>query len=414
MKETIVIGGGASGLMAAIVAARRGARVCILERLDRIGKKILVTGNGRCNITSTSVESKRYHSNYKNNNYMGVMEYFDYEKTEQFFEELGITFITEGNKVYPRSEQATSVLDVLRMEVERLDIEVITGAKVISIKSKKDVWIVGLEDETIYEAQKVIVATGGLASSALGCDGLGYNLLQKVGHKMTPTFPALVHIISPSPYCKMMTGTRVKALASIYVEGKLKRSEYGEVLFTEDGLSGPTVFQLSRIAAKSKLDNKHTKVKVDLLSELEQSEVINMIYARISNRPERTIETFLVGLIHKRLIIPTLKEAGVTHFARRCDELEYDEIESLASVLKGFEFEVQGTRGYKYAQVTAGGIQLDDINLDTMESKKAKNLFVTGEVLDIDGDCGGYNLHWAWASGFVAGESVTRKDIGND
>lgn len=414
MKDVIVIGGGASGLMAAIVAARRGANVCILERLDRIGKKILVTGNGRCNITNTNIQPKCYHSNYSNNSYMSVMEYFDYEKTKEFFDELGITFIIEGNKVYPRSEQATSVLDVLRMEIEKLDIEVITGVKVMGVKNKNNKWRVETDSETMYEAQKIIVATGGLANNSLGCDGTGYNLLQSLGHKVTTTFPALVHIISSSSYCKMMTGTRIKAVASIFVEDKLQRSEYGEVLFTDDGLSGPTIFQLSRIAARAKIENKHTKVKIDILSELESAEVVNMIYARISNNPERTIETFLVGLIHKRLIIPTLKEAGVTHFARRCDELEYDEIESLSEVLKGFEFEVQGTRGYKYAQVTAGGIKLEDIDFKTMQSKKAKNLFITGEVLDVDGDCGGYNLQWAWASGFVAGEAVTRKDIIND
>ena len=296
------------------------------------------------------------------------------------------------------------------MEIEKLQVEVVTGAKVVEIKSKKDMWKVILEDNISYESEKVIIATGGFANNTLGCDGLGYNLLKSVGHKVAPTFPALVHITSSSSYCKMMTGTRIKAVASIYIDEKVKRSEYGEVLFTDDGLSGPAIFQLSRIAAKAKIDGKNAKVKLDLLSEFKKPQVINMIYARISNQPDRTIETLLIGLIHKRLIIPILKEAGITHFSRRCDELEYDEIESLTCVLKEFEFDAQGTRGYKYAQVTAGGIRLEDVNLNTMESRKAKNLFITGEVLDIDGDCGGYNLQWAWASGFIAGQSVSRRD----
>ncbi len=414
MKDVIIIGGGASGLMAAIVAARRGKNVCILERLDRIGKKILVTGNGRCNITNIDIKKENYHSELKSSKYMQVLESFTSQMTEEFFDELGVPSIVEGKKMYPRSEQATSVLDVLRMEVERLNIEVITGVKIVKIQSKKNKWEAIGEDGTSYVGHKLIMAAGGLANASLGCDGLGYNILKEIGHKVTPTFPALVHIISPSSYCKMMTGTKVKATASICVGGKVKRSEYGEVLFTDDGLSGPAVFQLSRIAAKANIENENASVKLDLLTEMKPSDVVSMIYARISSQPDKTIETFLVGLIHKRLIIPVLKDAGITHFNRKCEELEYDEIESLSTTLKSFEFEVKGTRGYKYAQVTAGGIKLEDINLETMESKKAKNLFVTGEILDVDGDCGGYNLQWAWASGFVAGNSVSREEKTND
>ena len=245
MNDIIIIGGGASGMMAAITAARLGKNVLILERLNRIGKKILVTGNGRCNVSNTSLAPKNYHSQSQKKIF-GPIETFGFNETESFFKELGIEPLIEGTKVYPRSEQANSILDVMRMELEDLGVDILTEVKVVKLTHKNNVWRVFAENDECYEAEKVIVATGGLANSALGCDGLGYELLKKQGHRLTPTYPILVHALSPSPYCKMMKGTKVKAVASAYVNNQCERQEYGEVLFTEDGLSGPAIFQISR------------------------------------------------------------------------------------------------------------------------------------------------------------------------
>lgn len=408
MKEVIVVGGGASGMIAAIVAARRGLRVCILERLNRVGKKILTTGNGRCNMTNTSIETIRYHSSSQID--LGYpLHYFGYKDTERFFMELGIMPLIEGYKVYPLSEQANSIVDVLRMELERLEVEVVTEVKVVDLSYKNNAWEVISESGEIYKAEKVIIATGGMTNSSLGCDGLGYQLLKRLGHHMTPTFPILVHVLSTSPYCKMMKGTKVKATASIYVEGVLEREEYGEVLFTEDGLSGPAIFQISRVASLGSLEGKKVKVTLDIMKDFSYDEVVSLLYNRIAMQPHRTIEELFIGMLHKRIVIPLLKCAQIASMHRASEELEYEEIARLAESIKAFPFEITGTRGYKFAQVTAGGINIEEVDLTTMASKKAKNLYITGEVLDVDGDCGGFNLQWAWSTGYLAGESVSKK-----
>ncbi|WP_069997397.1 NAD(P)/FAD-dependent oxidoreductase [Cellulosilyticum sp. I15G10I2] len=412
MRDVIVVGGGASGMIASIIAARHGAQVLLLERLDRIGKKILVTGNGRCNLSNTQIENTKYHTS-STEDFSYPLKYVNYEIIRSFFEELGVLPLVEGDKVYPSSEQASSVLEVLRMELTRLQVEIQTDTKVIDAFSKKDRWYIVCENNITYHAPKVIFATGGMANISFGCDQLGYNILKKLGHTISPTFPTLVHVLSSSSYCKMMKGTKIKCQASAYVENKPIREEYGEVLFTEDGLSGPAIFQLSRIAAKAKLEGKKASVVLDLLPNLSHDDMISMIYSRIALRPERTLEELFIGWIHKRIIIPIIKYSKVESMHIKSEDLEHDSIEKLAKAIKAFVFEINGTRGYKYAQATAGGVVLSEVDLTTMASKKAKGIYITGEVLDLDGDCGGYNLQWAWSTGYLAGLSASnegRKD----
>ena len=409
MKDVIIVGGGASGLIAAITAARRGLQVGIIERLNRVGKKILVTGNGRCNMTNTEITAQNYHS-YDAVPFEKVLERFGYQETEAFFEELGIIPLIEGKKVYPLSEQATSVLDVLRMEIERLGIEVITDTKIVELKKRKKGWKLFDEAGQAFETKEVIVATGGMTNNSLGCDGLGYELLKRCGHTLKTPYPVLVHLLSNTPYCKMMKGTKIKANVQILVRGQLKREEYGEVLFTEDGLSGPPIFQVSQVASLATLEKKETEVRLDLFPDRNEEALVSLMYERITAHPERSIEQLLIGMLHKRVIMPLLKAAKIESIHRPIEQLEYDEIIRLVNVMKGLRFEIQGTRGYKFAQVTAGGIRTLEINLETMESLKESGLYITGEVMDVAGDCGGYNLQWAWATGFIAGESVGRNE----
>lgn len=409
MREIMIIGGGASGMMAAITAARRGSKVCIVERLNRVGKKILVTGNGRCNMSNTYLLPEHYHSDSQNN-VADVIARFGYAETEKFFKELGILPLIEGTKVYPLSEQATTVLDVMRMEMERLGVEILVDTKIIALHKKGSSWQLETEEGEKLSAKKVIVATGGMTNTSLGCDGLGYELLKKLGHTVVTPFPILVHVLSNSPYCKMMKGTKVKAIAHAYVEDKLARSEYGEVLFTEDGLSGPPIFQISRQVSKAAQDKQKAKIVLDLFPQMDEEALVSLLYERTYQHPERTVEELLIGMLHKRVIVPVLKASQITAIHRQVDALEYEEVSRIAHTLKAFTFEVQGTRGYKFAQVTAGGIRASEIDFLTMASLKAENLYITGEVMDIDGDCGGYNLQWAWATGFIAGESVSRSE----
>ena len=407
MRDIAIIGGGASGLVAAITAARLGAKVTIFERQNRIGKKILVTGNGRCNITNIDMERKRFHTTSKKDCYQPVASK-DVETTLTFFKTLGIERIIEKTKVYPASEQASSVVDVLRMEVERLGIEILVDTKVVKLKPEGAKWNVLTEIGEKYSFDRVIVATGGLAAPQLGCDETGYGLLKALGHHQVPTLPTLVHIVSPTKYCKMMQGMRFKSEVSIWVEGKNVRTEKGEVLFTEDGLSGPPIFQLSRIAANSFQKKQACEIHMDFMPEATKEDLIATIYERIGNGAHKTIEELFIGWLNKRAVMAIIKQADVGSPVAPCENLDYEMVEALAKTMKKLVFEVKGTRGFKFAQATVGGITLDEVDLETMESLKAPGLYITGEVLDVDGDCGGYNLQWAWSTGLVAGESVVQ------
>lgn len=409
MKTVGIVGGGASGLIAAIVAARAGAKVLIIEKQNRIGKKILVTGNGRCNITNTYVEKKHFHTSAKIDLFDPI-KYLDEVKTMAFFNELGIISLVENNKVYPLSEQASSVLDVLRLEIERLGVEVCIDTRVIGVIPKKEKWqIVGESSEGECQkhlVDKVIIATGGMAGVTL--DYGMYDILKDLGHRMEPIFPTLVHIVSPTKYCKMMQGTRVKGEISIYKDGQLGRKERGEVLFTEDGLSGPPVFQLSRIAAECEYKKIPCHMTLDLYPDISEEEMIGMIYDRIGRNPEKTVEELFIGWMNKRVTIPIIKNADIGSTSAPCENLDYDMIMRLVQSMKSLKFEVTGTRSFKFAQSTAGGIDIRDIDLKTMESKIATGMYVTGEILDVDGDCGGYNLQWAWSTGYLAGECASK------
>jgi len=408
MADIIVVGGGASGMVASIVAARRGMSVILLERLNRIGKKLLVTGNGRCNLSNTCIESSYYHTS-SDIDFSYPLKQVDFHLTQSFFEELGIIPLIEEEKVYPFSEQASSVLDVLRMELEKCHVMTYTDTKIVDIYRTSDKWQLLSEDGRTYSASKVIFATGGMAGEgAYGCDDTGYHLLEKLGHTIVRPFPTLVHVLSKSPYCKMMKGTKIKCDTYAYTSNQLIRKEYGEVLFTEDGLSGPPIFQLSRIAAKAKQDKRACKISLDLLPHMSYEEVVSMIYSRIAAHPNRTVEELFIGWLNKRMVMPIIKYAGLGSIHIPCENLDYEDVSKLAKAIKQFEFETSGTRDYKYAQATAGGVKLEEIDFHTMASKKEQGLYLTGEVMDVDGDCGGYNLQWAWSTGYLAGLSASQ------
>ncbi|MGL6173527.1 MAG: aminoacetone oxidase family FAD-binding enzyme, partial [Cellulosilyticaceae bacterium] len=359
--------------------------------------------------TNTYVEKKHFHTSAKIDLFDPI-KYLDEVKTIEFFNELGIISLVENNKVYPLSEQASSVLDVLRLEIERLGVEVFTDTRVSGVIPKKEKWQIVAEssegDCQKYLVDKVIIATGGMAGVTL--DYGMYDILKALGHRMEPIFPTLVHIVSPTKYCKMMQGTRVKGEISIYKDGQLSRKEKGEVLFTEDGLSGPPVFQLSRIAAECEYKKIPCHITLDLYPDISEEEMVGMIYDRIGRNPEKTVEELFIGWMNKRVTIPIIKNADIGSTSALCENLDYDMIMRLVQSMKSLRFEVTGTRSFKFAQSTAGGIDIRDIDLKTMESKIAKGMYVTGEILDVDGDCGGYNLQWAWSTGYLAGECASK------
>lgn len=394
-KKIAVIGGGASGLFAAIFAVQNGNSVTIYESGERVGRKILATGNGRCNMTNMNADIENYHG--RNPKFiMGARNKFWVEETLEFFSELGIVSKTEDEgKVYPYSDQASAVLDVLRFRLDSLGVKIVTSFEVEKVKKKKSGFnVISYNGQSEY-ADSVIVATGGKAAPNLGSKGVGYEILESFGHKVTELSPSLVQIKTETDVVKKLKGIKLNANVSL---GNFK--EYGEVLFTEYGLSGPAVFSLS-----SRLKNQKT-ISLDIMSEYSEDELYDMISVRMYQNPKITLENFFVGMFNKRVGQALLKYCGIEPLSRYAVTLGEKEIRRICSTIKKWNFKITGTMSWNNAQVTKGGVITDDFNPNTMESKLVNGLYATGEVLDIDGDCGGYNLQWAWSSGYLAGISV--------
>lgn len=411
-NKIIVVGGGASGMMAAIVAKRNGADVTILERNDRVGKKLLATGNGRCNYTNTTINYNTFLENYHGENPQFVysaLYSFDLYQTIDFFEMMGITPAVEDNKVFPNSFQASSMLDVLRYEIENLGIELVTEAYVVDISKNKN-FRLKLKDGRTYESDKVILATGGMAMPVSGSDGNGYTIAKSLGHKLIDIFPGLVQLKLEGNIFKSIKGIKFPGVASLYSNDKLIMSDKGDILFTDYGISGPPILQLSRTALEYQKNHQDIKLKVSIIPNRTKEEMEKYLAKRFEFMPNKTIQEGLIGLINKRLIIPILKEINVDK-DKNVSKLSTDELDSLAKILTSWEFNIIGSQGWGQAQVTAGGIDTREIDDKTMESKLVKGLYMTGELLDIDGSCGGFNLQWAWSSGYVAGlDAAARSD----
>ena len=399
MKKVIVIGGGASGLIAAITAKEMGSDVLIIERNQRLGKKILATGNGRCNFTNVDATELNYNHPYF---VKPVFEQMSPQKTLNLFEKLGvIAKIEDEGKTYPLSEQASSIVDLLVYEIDRLKIPVVFDAKVISIVKKND-FIVSLEHGQEHHADKVILASGGMAMPKSGSDGSGYVLAQALGHHVTPIFPALVKLELESPYLKAMDGVKFKGIVELIHEDVLLQTEKGDILFTKYGISGPTILQISRKANALLLENQRVMIKVILVNGPDKRDIAK----RFSALQDKTIEMSLIGLINKRLIHPILKDVHLSPHTPIKD-IPKDKLNLLVQRLFDWRFKVIGSKDFDDAQVTAGGLSIKEFNPQSLESKMVPGFYACGEVLDIDGLCGGYNLQWAWSSGYVAGQHAS-------
>lgn len=397
-----VIGAGASGLLAAISAKEQGADVFILERNTKIGRKILATGNGRCNFTNVDAT----HNHYNHPSFVKpIFEQFGPDKTINFFEGLGIEpKIEDLGKTYPLSEQASSIVDVLEYELDRLSIKVFYESFVDNVSFKNQKFHIKTNHQT-FISDRVILATGGKALPKSGSDGHGYDIAKYLGHKITPIFPALVKLKLDYPYLKQMDGVKIKASAELMHKGVSIHYEYGDVLFTKYGISGPTILQISRKANELLIEKEEIYIKVTLIDHLEIKDLIE----RFKKLRDKPIEMALIGLVHKKLIHPLLKEAGIHKFHEVVHQIERKSLMRLIHLLLDWRFLIVGSKDYDDAQVTAGGIDIVDIDSMTLESKIQRGLYITGEVLDIDALCGGYNLQWAWSSGYVAGKYAAKK-----
>lgn len=404
MNHVIVIGGGAAGLAACISAAREGAKVTLLEKNDRVGKKILSTGNGKCNLSNDRISPDHYHSDSDRESFLRFCERLETSEDLEFFESIGIIPCKRGDLYYPSSEQAASVLDALRFEAEALGVLVRTEREMTRDTIRKEVSEPFRKDDSV----RVILATGGAAAPKTGSDGKGIFLAESLAgsdRKLStiPFVPALVPIeVQSKPFLKNWAGVRVNG--RITVEGTEVSSE-GQLQLTDYGVSGIPAFQVSRaISRRLKSEpGAGLGVVLDLCTERELSELADLILNMKGHAP------LLSGLLPKKLGEVILKESGIS-VNLRAGEVSEAQAEKIAEKIKRFVLPVKGTKGFDMAQVSAGGICLEELNENDWSLKKEPRIYVIGELADLDGDCGGYNLHHAWISGIAAGRSAARSE----
>lgn len=401
-KKTVgVVGGGAAGMMAAITAAGQGASVTLLERGERVGKKLLMTGNGRCNLGNLDLDGEMYYSGNKDL-VQNCLARFDTEATLRFFRSLGLLVKNKNGYLYPVCEQASVVLDVLRNELKALGVEIVTGCKINQIKREQESDRITVSDGTRnFCFDSVILACGSKAVPKTGSDGSGYKLARQSGHRLVPTVPALVQLHCREDCMKAVAGVRAEGTVSVYRAGKCAAEEYGEIQFTDYGISGIPVFQISRVVNYILREQEEAEVVLNLLPDFEKTDFEQMCAGRILLQADRTVEEFFTGMLNRKLMMLFIKMAGLKP-VMPVEQAQGDAIKQVYSLCRSWTLHVTGSNPYENAQVCAGGVDLLEVT-ENMESRREPGIYFAGEILDVDGKCGGYNLQWAWCSGYLAG-----------
>ncbi len=403
MRHVAVIGGGAAGMMAAITSAREGARVTILEHKERIGKKILSTGNGRCNFTNTYQTPACYRSDNRDFAW-NIIQKFNVEKTISFFKELGIYPKDRNGYLYPYSDQAAAILEVLQIEVAKLDICVMTEINVLDIQPVKRGIRITTDKKTIT-ADSVILACGSKAAPVTGSDGSGYQLAKLFGHRIVPVLPALVQLRCAEKFYKSISGVRVQGTVEIYADDIFLASDTGEIQLTNYGISGIPVFQVSRYAAKALYKKQSVTAVLNFMPDMNKDEFLLFLQERITLCPYKTLDEFFTGVFPKKLCELWIRLSRLPK-EMRVSDLSGEQLEKLVLLIQHLRTHITETNSFEQAQICCGGVDTTEINPDTLESNYVPGIYFAGELLDVDGICGGYNLQWAWSSGFVAGKEA--------
>ena len=406
MQNIVIIGGGASGLVAAITAAQKGKNVLLLEKNNICGKKILVTGNGRCNYFNEEQNIAHYRSDNKEK-LEKIITKSNTDKVLDFFTELGIEPKIKNGYYYPFSNQATSIQNALISELKNLKVEVKYNIDVQKIIKEDNCFKIITDKETFF-AEKIILATGSKASPKTGSDGIGYKICKELGHKIIKPLPALVQLRGNEKYFKDWNGIRADVLIELYENNKKIAEEIGEIQLTDYGISGICVMNLSGRVARGLNKNKNEKVKINFLHGLNiytKAECYDFINKRNNLLTNRTVIELLEGVLNYKLINVLLKKSNINN-KKTWNDLTQKEKEILISNIVELEIYILDINSFDKSQVCSGGIPLNEININTMESNIINGLYIIGELLDVDGDCGGYNLTWAWLSGIIAGENI--------
>lgn len=394
-----IIGAGASGMAAAITAAASGQnQVLLFERQARVGRKLAATGNGRCNLSNRRISITRYHGSSPEF-VRPALDAFPPDAVLDFFQTLGLYTVTEQDgKVYPYSDQANSVVDVLRFGLDRPNVRLLTGTEVVGVKKQPSGFRIKTADAQVWEADALIVACGGAAGTKLGGGLSGYQLLRSLGHHCTKLCPALVQLKTDPVRVQGLKGIRANAKLRLTINGTLLAETSGEVQFTDYGVSGPAVFEISRAAATA----DRTVLHLDLLPGYGADDLLSALCIRVSRFPTLEAGDLLTGILHNRLGRMLVKACGIS-LSAPLTALRWEQLNAVVQQCHAFELPITGNMGMDGAQVTAGGIVTQEFDPNSLQSRIVPGLYACGEVLDVDGDCGGFNLQWAWASGLLAG-----------
>ncbi len=396
MYQNIIIGGGASGLVSAICLARKGESVLILEKNKIVGKKLLATGNGRCNISNKNINSLNFHSS----NFSFIRESikdFNFSKIESFFNSIGIILVElKDGKVYPMSLKASSVVDILEYEAKVLGVEICCNTLVKQTTKENDKFIVKTDDTT-YRSKKLIIATGLEASSQLGGSSFGLDIASSFNHPIIKTLPSLVQLCSKEDYLKYLVGVKQDALVSLISNGEFISEIRGDILFTKYGVSGLAVLDISR-EVSLRLDNyEYCLLNIDLMPDINKNQLVQLLSSRLNNKSDKPILLWLEGFINKKLAKVIIDKSKID--SKVLKNLNKKDINKIVYTIKNLSLEINLTKGFDGAEVSAGGVDTRYINPKNMHSLLVNNLYFIGEILDVDGNRGGYNLHFAWLSG---------------
>ncbi len=404
MNKIAIIGGGASGLMAALFAARAGANVTIYEHNNSVGKKILASGNGRCNIINTTATYEDY-AGADPQFVTYALKQLNFHYFEKFCNSIGLLLdIKDDGRCYPLSNEAKSVLIALKSAVSGAEVKIITESKVTAI-TKNDSLFNVQTDQGKQSYNNVLIATGSEAAPQLGATADGYTFARAFGHEILPTYPSLVQLHLNSKNHPKMAGVKTTAEVTLFIDNKSNMKVTGDILFAAYGISGLAILDISQLASNALLHKQRVSISLNLLPRYERGELVNILEKLFASVPKHDVHTALCGLLPAKIITYLLEDAAILQNAS-VSILSPKDVKKLAHLIGEWKFDVIDTHGFKHAEVSGGGVSTAQINNKTMESKLVEGLYFSGEVLDIVGKRGGYNFNFAWASGMIAGKEM--------
>ncbi len=405
MSRVAIIGAGASGLVCAIEAARKAHTVTVFEKNSKVGRKILATGNGKCNISNEKINITRYHGEAPSFA-KEALRRFDTLTCKAYFRALGLEMREgEEGRLYPMSHQASSVVDMILHEARSLGVHFVLECEVLQIEKKGVEFVVHTkEQQQTFDA--CVIATGSVAMPTLGSSGSGYGFAKALGHSVIEPYPSLVQFISDEPHLKEASGVKVDANVELYIANQKCQSVQGDLLFTAYGLSGSAILDVSRMASKAFVEGESVHVVLDLLPNLSRDALTSLLQKRLNVAKDKSLSLWLEGMIPKKLAHFIIQNTKLGH-VKEASSLGAKELKKIVFALKVLRVGISATKGFESAEVCAGGVDVRELDAKNLMSQKLKNLYFCGEILDIDGDCGGFNLHFAWASGYLVGQSLS-------